>query len=391
MRLIDVFRIALRMLRTNLLRSILTILGIGVAIMLIVMLIGLGYGLQQIAIGSIVQSKALLSVDVNPLPEQGRPITFDVLSEIKQLPGAKEVSPVINAGGELRVRDKLVSVAITAASQNFLDMDGIQLTRGHSFEDGKLEVIVSPEVLQLAELQPEEVLNLETRLNYNDPNNQNQSAFLEHLKIVGITEAAETPTIYLPYGLFVKDNTTPLSSIKVVGQDRAAVVKLQEAISQKGFQVETLLETLDQARKIFNWVTIGLTMFGLIALVVASIGMFNTLTIALLERTREIGIMKAIGVTDITVKRLFLAEAAIIGLAGGVSGIVMGLATDYSLSYFLNRVTIHFGGLPVQLFNYPPGFLLGMVLFPMVLALGTGLYPAIRAARLNPLTALRYE
>ncbi len=392
MRWIDVFRIAFRMLQTNLLRSILTVLGIGVAISLIVVLIGLGYGLQEIAIGSIVESKELLSLDITALPEKGVPVTAETAIEIQKLSGIKEVSPVINTGGEIRLKEKLAAVAVTAGQHNFLEMEGVKLTQGRAYNDNANEVIISPQLLDLLDIKREDALNSTATINFNDPNNQNQSKKIEGATVVGITESADTPTIYIPFSLVApSDPATKVSAIKAAATDRANVVSTSEALIAKGYQVETLIETLDQARTVFKWVTLGLTAFGMIALIVASIGMFNTLTIALLERTREIGIMKAIGITDETVKRLFLAESAILGLGGGLTGIGIGLSIDNLLGLILDRIAVTYGGTPVILFKYPPGFLLAMLLFPIALATFTGLYPAIRASHLNPLRALKYE
>lgn len=392
MRWLDVFRIAFRMLQTNLLRSILTVMGIGVAISLIVVLIGLGYGLQEIAIGSIVESKELLSLDIMSLPEKGVPVTAESAEEVKKLPGIKEASPVMSTSGEIRLKDKLAAVAVTSGQQSFLEMDGVKITQGRTFNDNTKEVIISPQLLDLLDVKKDDALNSSASVNYNDPTNQNQSRTLEGLTVVGITEAADSPTIYIPFSLVApEDTTSKVSSVKAAAKDRESVLTSRDALVGKGYQVETLIETLDQARTVFKWVTLGLTAFGLIALIVASIGMFNTLTIALLERTREIGIMKAIGITDETVKRLFLAESAILGLGGGLAGIGIGLSVDNLLGLVLDRIAVTYGGSPVVLFKYPPGFLLAMLLFPVALATFTGLYPAIRASHLNPLRALKYE
>jgi putative ABC transport system permease protein len=134
-----------------------------------------------------------------------------------------------------------------------------------------------------------------------------------------------------------------------------------------------------------------LVVFGLIALIVAAIGMFNTLTITLLERTREIGILKALGITDKAIRRLFLTESAMIGLLGGIAGILLGLLTDLIISRIFGALASIYQGGNVQLFQYPHYFLLSMVLYPTLLALVTGLYPANRAAKLSSLDALRYE
>lgn len=378
------------MLRTNGLRSLLTVLGIGVAISLIVVLIGIGYGLQNITIGSIVESKALLSLDIQPPPNDAIPLTEETVKMVKELPSIKDATPVIATAGEVRIDNKLAAVAVVAANPEFLEMEGIELRSGEVFAESAPEIIITPQVLELLDLSDAGIVGAPARLTYTNPNNESESKALDKVTIVGIAPT-DTAVVYVPYKLMAGEEQIKFSLIKAVAQDREGLVKARDALVTKGLLVETLLETLDQARTVFRWVTIGLTVFGTIALVVAAIGMFNTLTISLMERTREIGIMKAIGVTNTSVRKLFLAEAAIIGLLGGLSGVLIGLALDDILELIVNQIAVRYGGVSLVLFQYPRYFLLSMVLYPVVLAVVTGLYPALRASKLNPLRALRYE
>lgn len=388
----DVLRIAFRMLRTNLLRSLLTTLGIGIAISFIVVLIGLGYGLQSITIGSIVKSKALLSLDITADEREGVVLNGQSIAAISQLEGVAAASPVIVVSGQANVAGQAAAVAVMAGNQRYMEMEGIDMSSGRQFEDGTREIVVSPQLLELLGLQADRVMNTIVSLSYTDPNNENELKQIDNLLVVGISGPTEAPTIFLPYDLIgTTDERTRLTSIKALARNRDDILQVREQATQKGYMVESLVDTLDQARQVFAWVTFGLIVFGGIALVVASIGMFNTLTIALIERTREIGIMKAIGVTNRTVRALFLAEAGLIGFCGGLFGIAIGLAVDQTVEFIINELARNYRAEALNLFQYPAGFLVGIILFPVVLSMLTGLYPAIRAARLNPLRALRYE
>jgi putative ABC transport system permease protein len=390
MRLIDIFRISIRMLRTNLLRSLLTIFGIGVAVSLIVLLIGLGYGLQNITIGSIIQSKSLLSLDITPAAESV-PLNPEGVEAIQKTPGISAATPVIITTGEVRVGDKLASTAVTAAYPNYLEMEGITVPKGSAYKEDESAIVISPELVTLLDSTAETLLNQSITLTYTNPTNQNESLKLEHVVIKGISDTETAVAVYAPFRLINQTGELKIASVKAVAQNRTALITARDTLTKQGYAVETLIETLDQARKVFRWVTFALALFGSIALVVAAIGMFNTLTISLLERTREIGIMKALGLTNKAVKRLFLAEAALLGGLGGIAGICIGLLIDGIISLIVNQIAVRFGGAGLNLFQYPPGFLLFMILFPAGLALITGLYPANRAALLNPLKALRYE
>lgn len=158
-----------------------------------------------------------------------------------------------------------------------------------------------------------------------------------------------------------------------------------------GFNVSALSDTIEEANKIFQAVQIILSLFGAVALIVSAIGMFNTMTIALLERTQEVGIMKSLGASNSDVWKLFLVESIIIGFLGGVSGIFLGIAGGQISNFGVNKLASSLGGTAIDLFYTPSEFIMIILLFSTIVGFLTGLYPARRASRLNPLEALRYK
>ena len=130
---------------------------------------------------------------------------------------------------------------------------------------------------------------------------------------------------------------------------------------------------------------------GSLALTVASLGIINTLVMAILERRREIGILKALGATDRDVRSLFFAEAGAMGLFGGFFGVALGWLIGSALTWG-TTIYLHRQNLPGVKISYIPWWLaLGAIGFAIIVSLIAGLYPASRAARLNPVDALRYE
>ena len=124
---------------------------------------------------------------------------------------------------------------------------------------------------------------------------------------------------------------------------------------------------------------------------VSSLGIVNTMVMSILERTREIGIMKAIGGSDRDVRGIFLVEAATIGLIGGVAGIVLGWGVGRLINIGANIYIERQGGTAGDLFSLPWWLILGAMAFALVVSLVAGSYPARRAARLDPIQALRHE
>jgi putative ABC transport system permease protein len=129
--------------------------------------------------------------------------------------------------------------------------------------------------------------------------------------------------------------------------------------------------------------------FGVIALIVSAIGMFNTMTIALLERTTEIGVMKSIGASDLNISMIFATEATIMGFLGGLGGVVMGLATGNFFNILINTVAVRFGGEKLDLFYTPLWFIIIIISFGTIVGLMTGIIPARRASKIDPLDALK--
>jgi len=180
-------------------------------------------------------------------------------------------------------------------------------------------------------------------------------------------------------------------SVIVRAESPAQVTRIQDGIKKMGFTTWSILDAARNIRRFFAVFDLFLGIFGSIALAVASIGIVNTLVMAVLERRREIGIMKAIGASDRDIKKLFFAEAGALGFLGGLAGIALGWligkAINFGTSVYLQRQELP----PETVLVSPWWLLLSGVLFAVVVSLIAGLYPAARAAKLDPVQALRYE
>jgi len=169
------------------------------------------------------------------------------------------------------------------------------------------------------------------------------------------------------------------------------VLKVEEAIKKMGFNTFSLLDATRNLRLIFTVFDLFLGLFGSLALTVASLGIINTLVMAILERRREIGVLKALGATDRDVRSLFFAEAGAMGLLGGIAGVTLGWLIGGALTWG-TTIYLQRQDLPGVKVSYVPWWLAaGAIGFAVVVSLLAGLYPAGRAARLNPVEALRYE
>jgi putative ABC transport system permease protein len=169
------------------------------------------------------------------------------------------------------------------------------------------------------------------------------------------------------------------------------VQQVEDAIKKLGFNAFSLLDAARSLRLVFTVFDLFLGLFGSLALTVASLGIINTLVMAILERRREIGVLKALGATDGDVRSLFFAEAGAMGLFGGIFGVALGWLIGEALTWG-TTIYLRKQDLPGVKISYVPWWLaLSAIVFAVAVSLVAGLYPAGRAARLNPVEALRYE
>jgi putative ABC transport system permease protein len=169
------------------------------------------------------------------------------------------------------------------------------------------------------------------------------------------------------------------------------VTRVEDAIKNLGYSTFSLLDAARGLRLVFTVFDLFLGLFGSLALTVASLGIINTLVMAILERRREIGVLKALGATDGDVRSLFFAEAGAMGLFGGIFGVAMGWLIGQALTWG-TTIYLRRQDLPGVKISFVPWWLaLSAIGFAVVVSLVAGLYPASRAARLNPVEALRYE
>jgi putative ABC transport system permease protein len=169
------------------------------------------------------------------------------------------------------------------------------------------------------------------------------------------------------------------------------VAGVEDAIKKEGFSTFSIVDASKGIARFFTFLDLFLGIFGSLALAVASLGIINTLVMAILERRREIGIMKAIGASDGDVKKIFFVEAGAMGMLGGVLGVALGWTIgkviNIGTNIYLQRQQIK----PENFWYVPWWLVLAALVFSIIVSLLAGLYPAARAARLDPVEALRHD
>ncbi len=204
--------------------------------------------------------------------------------------------------------------------------------------------------------------------------------------------------------LYRKLNSDPLSKLgeTLMGDTgyQAAMVRVRspadtqavyEAINKMGLRAISLTQQLSQVKTVFLVINCSLALLAGISLFVAAIGISNTLIMSITERTREIGIMKAIGGDDRTIMSIFFCEAGLLGFLGGCLGVIGGWALDTIANLAVNHYIAGAGGKSVNFFYIPWYLWMGSIVFAVGVSLLAAAYPAYRAARVDPIKALRHD
>lgn len=387
----EMISLSLRTFRTKPQRAFLTIMGMSVGIATVLLLVSLGYGLQYILIGKLMTTQdSLVSMEISYPSESNILIKKPLLETLRGYEHVAEVSPIAEFPGEISENGNsgiLIDTRIVEPS--YFRMTGLLPTIGSAPTDTEPGLVASSQTLIPLGLTADATsLNksLAFKIFYQDDksNTSEEVSSIVPIAIKGIIndESMAPTTIILANSL---SKEPPFYSKVLV---KAANVDVLEALRDRllgeGFLVSARIDLVTQARKITNIITIILGVFGVTALIVSAIGMFNTMLVGFLERIYEVGILKSIGATDRDVRNLFLVESSLMGFLGGVGGILIGVGGGMVLNFALSFFASRFGGDSIQLFLTPWGFVGLILIFSIVIGFVSGWWPAHRAAGLSP-------
>lgn len=399
MKIIDIIRLAGGNLRRNLLRSFLTISGVVVGISAIVFLVSLGFGLQELAVSKVANLDALTQLTVNPSTKEGTVLNQDAIDKFMKIKGVSAVSPLLTIPAQIKaVGSESSDTIINAVNPKYINLEDVSAAFGTDkfSSDTAKETVVSVASLKNLNLtDPSKALGQELVFSpviVDEKGNQKENSVANFsLKIIGISKEETTKYAYVPSSAVEALGIKTFNSVKVKVAKRDDMAEARRAVESMGFPTSSVKDTVDQINMYFSWIKMVLGGFGMVALFVAAIGIFNTLTISLLERTHEIGIMKAIGGRNKDIALVFTMEASLIGLIGGMMGVTVGWVMGFGINAFVNFVATSVGGQANKFFSTPLWFAGTIVLFAFCVSTFAGVWPALRAAKLDPLEALRYE
>ncbi|KPK37816.1 MAG: hypothetical protein AMJ65_13735 [Phycisphaerae bacterium SG8_4] len=433
------------------LRTFLTTFGVVIGIGALVSMFAFGKGMQKNVTGTFEEldlfnyisvyprsekaRTAVKSPDPNSADEPGqqtRLLDDEFLSELAEIEGVEWAFPEIRFPALVRFGEKEEFTLVQALPAKICQAGYIKLRTGAFYSsDQQRSLIVSDSFLRRMNIKkPETVIGQEMELStltvdFGLSNIANVISFLRgtglpfsrqsySFKIVGVTErmgmSGPVPirsNVIIPSGISETMRKISLTSVSDFFQSpqrqqgySAVGVKLSspryvetvtEQLEKSGFRTFAFVDQFEEIKKVFLFMDMFLFAIGMIAIFVSALGIINTMVMSILERYKEIGIMKAVGASDVDVRRIFFFESGVIGLLGGVFGLLLGWMVSILINQLANHFTARQGVPQMDYFSFPWWLCLGAVVFSILVSLAAGVYPTLRAARVDPVVALRHD
>ncbi len=426
----DTIDISLDNLRQARLRTVLTTLGVAIGVGSIVGMLAIAVGLQDNLYAQLLKTGFFrrITVFVQFGREQAaRQLDDAAMTAIGQIPGVKSVSRDIRMPARLEINGKRASLSISGVAPDDADEAVFaEIRTGRFFSsNGAREVIVnSLTAKSLGFDNPAGILGKVLRVTITPSFAGRALAAMPGISpeqfpvpppfevtVAGVVERERAlfgemnaRLAYVPQKLaeeqvdFFRKNIPVLAAmalatapVQVRLADVRDVDRVEKEIKTLGFRTISISSIIANMRRVFIVVDMLLALIGSMALAVASLGIINTMVMAVLERTREIGVMKAVGAEDGDVRRVFITESAIIGGLGGLAGLLLAWALGRAVNWGANIYIVRQGFRPETLFHIPLWLVASALGFALLVSVASGLYPAARAARIDPARALRHD
>ena len=421
LRVSDILQSALRNLGRRPVRNILTAGGVLIGIITLVAMVSFGVGVQQ-EVQRNFATIGLENIFVRPSFAEGDgfdpfadydaviPITPAIVETIRAMPQVESVTPALSlpqgmditlsVGGNsqpVRASDSFGEARFGMGRSN-------ELLAGTDFAEGESAGIIlvtglADQLLREGQTYPD-LIGQSATFTVQLPRGESEEfsstivgvrdSFGQRTVDLGLAERAAMKSWWFDQPDIVA--TEGYDSLIVRASDLAVVPLLIEGIEELDLQTQSLEAVLAVANQVLTLLQVLLGSVGGLALLVAALGVANTMMMAIYERTREIGVLKALGAARSEIRALFTVEAALIGFIGGIFGIIFGALLGRLVDWIAHRYLISEGVTGVgDLSIIPPWLAIGALIFATLIGLLAGLYPAARAARLDPVAALRHE
>lgn len=419
----DLGQISLGHLMEKKSRTLITVLGMGIGIGFITFLLSIGYGVENLVINEMLRLEEMRQVLVTPVVSSEVILDDEKLGLIDSIEGVEKIHPLISVATTIYYTDSQLDVVAHGVDDQYLNITKQSFLNGNGFNPEKNEAVIGGDItsmlgeeaeelvgkkisiefvpvgMELGDLpvegieneEEQEITGTEDIIQNEDENSLNPENYKKEYTITGVIAGSGTPEIYFPIenvkSLGIKD----YSELLLVISSKNDMTSVRREIEKYGTKTSSVMDTVSEVEKVFGFLRLGLGVIGAVAFLIAVLGMINTLTVSLMERTREVGLLKSIGMQSAEIQKLFITEAMLISFSGGVAGIIIGVIFGYIISIILSIISMSRGGEFLLVNKVPLILVFSIVLISVIIGFFTGLYPSKRALKMSALDALRYE
>ncbi len=428
MKAADVLELGLLNLRQARLRTLLTTLGVAIGVAALVGMVSLGAGLQDNLNTRLLNIGFFKSITVFPRGEsratsQPPRVLDDVaIAALRQIPGVRRAEPDIRLPLRIEFNGKSTNspaVALPMESADESAFKDMPLGKFFSAEDAHEIILNTESARDLGFAAPGGLVGRTVKVTvaFRPPGLRGGAPPIPELpqtqldlKVAGLVTRERAifgnfgSQVYLPLQTAQEQQKKiferfPMAmaffrgfnSVTVRLESARDLDRVEKTIENQGFRTISIASAISQLRRVFLVVDMILAFVGSIGLTVACLGITNTMVMAVLERTREIGVMKAVGAEDRDIRSLFLSESAVIGAAGGVLGLGFAWVLGRTVNAGANFYFVSQGFQPEKLFIIPLWLIASAMGFSVLVSIASCLYPAARAAKIDPTRALRHD
>lgn len=393
-RLSVLFIMAKKNLFSKKLRTFLTVLAVVIGVGSVVFLISFSVGLQRLVEKQVIGSKSIKTIDVSASKTKLLKLDNQMIAKISSINDVVKIGKVYIEAGKIKVDASESSSVVYGIDKAFIELGSFTKVSGSLIKaDDISSATVNTSFAKVQGINDmNKAIGKKITLTFNVPadkdNPERQAS--KDLKITSVIESGSGSEIFVSSKVFENEGLTNASQIKVLALGRNSVAKVRSGIESFGYTTTSPLDTLSEIDKIFQLLQVILTGFGGIGMIIATLGMFNTLTINLLERTREIGLIVTLGGQQKDIARLFMTEALMLSIMGGFFGVLLAFLIGMVGDLVLN-IYSHSNGVTESLTAFYISPILIVVSLALTAAIGLAVVylPARRAARISPLDAMR--
>jgi putative ABC transport system permease protein len=389
--------IALSNLLSKKLRTGLTVFGISIGIGAIFFLLTFGIGLQRLVTNEVIGNRSIKTIDVKSPNSKLIKIDDIGYQRISSIPNVQKVGKAYYYPGSYKISSSESDTIVYGVDDYYQSLTYMNLIEGKLLSNNSPdnEAVLNKATLESIGLSknPSEIIGKKVEITVPlTKSSEDGSSIKKEFKIVGVIDSGSGAEIFIPETIYRQAGVPNYSQLKVGANKVEDIQQIRSQIESLGFETDSPVDTIEEINQVFKFLNFILIGFGSIGMIVAVLGMFNTLTISLLERTKEIGLMVALGARSVDMRRLFVFEALFLSLFGSIIGIIGA----FILGQLVNIVMNQFAGQrgvqdSFNLFAYPPLVVFGVIVFMAIVGLVVVYIPARHAEKINPIDALRRE